>query len=42
MDKLIDLTSGAGGTIEIVLSPHAATVSGVLRDSKGDLFLKSG
>ena len=35
-DKLIDLMSGAGGTLEIVLSPHAASVSGVLRNSKGD------
>ena len=34
--EALDLTSGAGGTIDVVLAPNAADVSGVLRDSKGE------
>jgi hypothetical protein len=30
-----DLTSGAGGTLEITLSPNAAEISGVVRDNGG-------
>jgi hypothetical protein len=30
-----DLTSGAGGTLEITLSPNAAEISGVVRDDGG-------
>jgi hypothetical protein len=33
---MIDLSSGAGGTLEMVVSPHAATVSGVVHDAKGN------
>jgi hypothetical protein len=30
-----DLTSGAGGTLEIILSPNAAEISGIVRDKDG-------
>jgi hypothetical protein len=33
---IVDLTSGAGGQIEIVISPKAAQVSGVVRNAKGE------
>jgi hypothetical protein len=33
---IVDLTSGAGGQIEIVVSPKAAQVSGVVRNTKGE------
>jgi protocatechuate 3,4-dioxygenase beta subunit len=36
MNKEIDLSSGAGGTLEIVLSPHAAQVTGTIRNAAGD------
>lgn len=32
----LDLTSGADTTLEIVLTPHAAAVSGTVRNEKGD------
>jgi len=32
----LDLTSGSGGTLEILLSPKAASVSGVVRNANGD------
>ncbi len=32
----LDLTSGAGGSLEIVLSPKAADISGVVRNEKGE------
>jgi hypothetical protein len=34
--SIVDLTSGAGGQIEIVVSPKAAQVSGVVRNAKGE------
>ncbi len=34
--KFIDLTSSTGGTLEIVLAPNAADVSGRIQDSKGN------
>jgi Carboxypeptidase regulatory-like domain len=32
----LNLTSGAGGQLDIVLSPNAAAISGVVRDAQGD------
>jgi hypothetical protein len=34
--KRIDLTSGAGGTLEIVIAPNAAEIAGVVRKPNGD------
>jgi 5-hydroxyisourate hydrolase-like protein (transthyretin family) len=34
-DRSIDLSSGTGGNMEVVLSPHVAEVSGVIRDASG-------
>ena len=34
--KVMDLASGVGGTLEIVLTSNAADVSGVIRDLKGN------
>ncbi|HEV8145318.1 MAG TPA: carboxypeptidase regulatory-like domain-containing protein, partial [Bryobacteraceae bacterium] len=34
--SVVDLTSGAGGQIEIVVSPKAAQVNGVVRNAKGE------
>jgi len=34
--EALDLTSGAGGSLEIVLSPKAADLSGVVHNEKGD------
>jgi len=34
--KTLDLTSGSGGDLEIVLSPNAADVSGVVRNENGE------
>jgi hypothetical protein len=36
VDKRIDLTSGAGGTLEIVIAPNAAEIAGVVRKPNGD------
>jgi hypothetical protein len=30
-----DLTSGSGGTLEVILSPNAAEISGIVRDQDG-------
>jgi len=35
---MLDLTSGGGGVLDILLSPKAADVSGVVRDDKGDVL----
>ena len=35
-NKSIRVTSGIGGTLEVLLSPHAADVSGVVRNQNGD------
>jgi protocatechuate 3,4-dioxygenase beta subunit len=35
-NQSVDLTSGAGGALEITLSPDAAEVSGTVRNAKGD------
>jgi len=34
--KLLDLTSGHGGEMQIVVSPNAAEMTGVVRDENGD------
>jgi len=34
--KNLDLTSGAGGNLEIIVSPNAADVNGVVRNADGD------
>jgi protocatechuate 3,4-dioxygenase beta subunit len=35
-NKNIDVALGVGGTLEILLSPHAADVTGIIRTSNGD------
>ncbi len=35
-DKPIDTTSGNQGPLDVVISPHAAEINGVLRNSKGE------
>jgi hypothetical protein len=35
-DKAINVGLGAGGSLEILLSPHAADVTGIVRNSNGD------
>jgi hypothetical protein len=35
VDKWVDLTSGLGGALEIVLAPNAAEISGVVRNKDG-------
>lgn len=36
VDKRIDLTSGTGGALEIVIAPNAAEIAGVVRKPNGD------
>ncbi len=35
VDKWVDLTSGSGGAMEIILAPNAAEISGVVRNKDG-------
>jgi hypothetical protein len=42
IDRRVDLSSGAGGAMEIVIAPNAGEIGGVARKPNGDVAAKAG